>query len=694
MSTPVLHRLLGLAVLSLVPISAQAQQSLRGDVDGDGRVTAADAQAVRDYVAGRAARAGLTLLPNGDANGDGRITGVDAAIIQAFAAGRDLGRFGMGESVKSAPEGGSYTMLQECTVDVQAGTQSCQTPRPATGASADVLLGKPFIGYVTTANTSSRVNPANEDTTRMTVALTSQMGQPIGTTDGVNPAPTGNRVFFSEGPRVTAVHSGTVASASIRVEGTDGTANFSSPDGAYTRTGKPYFQYNGVLAKGATSAPKAWRFIYSANTRTFSYTVAVSAPVQYEYGWVTIAAAPAAVANRLPAGARASLSAAGAEHGMVATVHSITGAAIAEAVTWSSSNPAVASIDASTGMMTDVSDGTTIITATSTVDPRRTGSAPMSIAVPPPAYAAGLVVSCHADIAGRSVSCNSTGDVYLQAGNASAAGGMLSFDMAIQNLLPEAIGTPDGDVVDTAGVRLFIASTSVQGTGTVLPVNASGTRFGQPFYGYPQKLAKDEVSAGKRWQIAYGPGVTSFDFQVQVRAEIQPLLVINEMMVNPNVVLDTSGEWFEVYNAGRYPVEMKGMLLADSAASGRRDYQEIGASLVVQPGAYVVLGNNGNSSTNGGAHVDYVYPGYINFMNSLDALKISRVYAGVPLTIDRMQYASAAVSAQDGVSRELRNPGLDNVNMDGSNWANASVTSVYGPAGRGTPGAQNSTYTP
>ncbi|HEX8361156.1 MAG TPA: dockerin type I repeat-containing protein, partial [Longimicrobium sp.] len=210
-----LHTLLGLAVLGLLPISAHAQQALRGDVDGDGRVTAADAQAVRDHVAGRPARAGITLLPNGDANGDGRITGVDAAIIQAFAAGRDLTRFGMGEGVKGEPKNGGYTVLHECTVDVQAGTQSCATPRPSGGASADLIVGKPYIAYVTTGAATSRANPADEDTTRMNVALTSQMGQLIGTTDGVTAAASGNRVFFADVPRVTAVASGTLASASV-----------------------------------------------------------------------------------------------------------------------------------------------------------------------------------------------------------------------------------------------------------------------------------------------------------------------------------------------------------------------------------------------------------------------------------------------------------------------------------------------
>jgi len=40
------------------------------------------------------------------------------------------------------------------------------------------------------------------------------------------------------------------------------------------------------------------------------------------------------------------------------------------------------------------------------------------------------------------------------------------------------------------------------------------------------------------------------------------------------------------------------------------------------------------------------------------------------------------------------NPALDNANMDGSNWAAASVTAVYGAGGQGTPKAQNSAFTP
>ncbi len=359
-----IHRLFGLAVLALVPFSAaHAQEAgLRGDVNGDGRVTAADAQAVRDHVAGRPAAAGITLLPNGDANGDGRITAVDAAMIQAFAAGRDMTRFGVGKPVRD----GSMTLVYECTVDVEAGTHECHTPRP-TAAAADVLLGKPYATYTTTGTTTSRGNTANEDTTSMNVALNNNIDQPIGTVDGTTPAPTGNRVYFADGPRVTSVNAGTLASATVRVEGTDGTADFSGPDGTNLRKAKPYFQYDGVLAKGATSAPKHWRFVYSPNTRAFTYAVHLSAPVQYEYGWAVIS--PSALVLR----------AAEASVPLTAAVKDFTGAAVSDGVTWSSSDPAVATVDPSTGVVTGVARGTATITAVSQVKTQRTGSITVSV---------------------------------------------------------------------------------------------------------------------------------------------------------------------------------------------------------------------------------------------------------------------------------------------------------------------------
>jgi hypothetical protein len=277
---------------------------------------------------------------------------------------------------------------------------------------------------------------------------------------------------------------------------------------------------------------------------------------------------------------------------------------------------------------------------------------------------------------------------------------IFQFDLTVQNLMNEAMGTPDGTVADPQGIQVFFESgpTTTSGSGTITVANADGletfTRTNQPFFAYHQILAKDEVSSAKTVQLQMPATVGSFVFQLFVETDVQYLLVINEMLVNPGgTISDASGEWIELYNAGTRPVDIQNLVIADSGAAGRRAYHTISASVVVQPAGYVTLGRTINTTNNGGVPIDYVYT-MGGFANSLGAFKIARVYDTDTLTIDRTQYASAAVSAQNGVSRELKNPALDNSNMDGSNWGDASVTSVYGPGGRGTPKAQNSVFTP
>jgi hypothetical protein len=278
---------------------------------------------------------------------------------------------------------------------------------------------------------------------------------------------------------------------------------------------------------------------------------------------------------------------------------------------------------------------------------------------------------------------------------------IFQFDVTVQNLMNEAIGTPDGTVADPDGIEVFFSSgpNVTNGTGTVTVSNADGTgtftAASQPYFAYHQILAHNAVSSAKTWQMQVTGSVSTFNFIVYVETDVQYLLVINEVLSNPGgTISDANGEWFELYNAGTRPVNLHNLVITDSAASGRRPYHLISASLVVPSGGYVVLGNTTNTTNNGGVPVDYAYGAALALANSLDAVKVARVYGTDTLTIDRTQYANAAISAQNGISRELKNPALDNSNMDGSNWADALVTAVYGPGGRGTPKAQNSTYTP
>jgi hypothetical protein len=340
---------------------------------------------------------------------------------------------------------------------------------------------------------------------------------------------------------------------------------------------------------------------------------------------------------------------------------------------------------------------------------------PAAVAAPPPAASVQLL-ECTVDVRAGSLSCagerpaggasasiigGQSDNVFLSASNTVRSGDTVQFDVTVQNLLPEAMGTPDGVMVDTAGISVFFVSgpTVTQGSGTVLLANPDGvgefTAPGQAYFRHNEMLAQNAVSGPRTWKLVPGPDVEKFAFRVYVAAELQPMLVINEVLVNPaGGTAETAGDWFEVHNVGRFPVQMQGMVITDSAASGRRPYHEIASPLTVASGAYVVVGSSTNTTTNLGVPVDYAYGTALMLAPSLDAVKVARVYGNDTLTIDRTQYSQASVSAQDGISRELKNPGLDNSNMDGSNWDNALVTAVYGPGGRGTPQAQNSTYTP
>ncbi|HSU17258.1 lamin tail domain-containing protein [Longimicrobium sp.] len=281
---------------------------------------------------------------------------------------------------------------------------------------------------------------------------------------------------------------------------------------------------------------------------------------------------------------------------------------------------------------------------------------------------------------------------------------IFQFDMTVQNLMNEAMGTPDGTVADPEGIQVFFESgpTTTSGSGSIEVANADGTdlftRSNQPYFAYHEILAKDQVSSAKTWQLLMPATVGTFTFQLFVETDVQYLLVINELLVNPSgTTMETTGDWVELYNAGSRPVNLNGLVIADSAASGRRPYHLISQDLVVPSGGYVTVGGSTSSTTNGGATVDYSYGGALALASSLDAFKIARVYGTDTLTIDRTQYAQASTSAQDGVSRELKNPALDNSNMDGSNWASALVTATYSNGtvtNRGTPKAQNSTFTP
>lgn len=280
--------------------------------------------------------------------------------------------------------------------------------------------------------------------------------------------------------------------------------------------------------------------------------------------------------------------------------------------------------------------------------------------------------------------------------------GIFSFDVTVQNLMNEAIGTPDGTTPDPQGIQVFFYSGpfATSGAGAVSVANADGTATfttaNQPFFAYTGILAPGATTASKNWQLSVPATVSTFEFMLYVETDVQPKLVINEIMANPgNAIQDSVGEYVEVYNAGTRWVNLNGFQVSDQSGTTENTPHVINQDVIVPAGGYVVLGRSQNQAINGGMEVDYVYVTStsitaMQFSNS--AGDVFRIRAPNGNVVDQAGYTTAGTSAAANQARELRNPSLDNSNIDGANWGNA--TTNYETTNRGTPGEQNSIFQP
>ncbi|MFH1469342.1 MAG: lamin tail domain-containing protein [Pseudomonadota bacterium] len=166
-------------------------------------------------------------------------------------------------------------------------------------------------------------------------------------------------------------------------------------------------------------------------------------------------------------------------------------------------------------------------------------------------------------------------------------------------------------------------------------------------------------------------------------AAVQPGdLVIDEVMRDPEAVLDDHGEWFELYNAADAAVDLRGLQVRDEGWEGFT----VVDSVLVGAGDFVVLGPDPDPSGNGGLEIAYGYDfGTFSLGQGADALVLA--HGGVELE---------AVSWDDGVTfpalagaaMALDPAHLDaGSNDDGSSWC--SAVSAYGAGDLGTPGAMN-----
>ena len=138
-----------------------------------------------------------------------------------------------------------------------------------------------------------------------------------------------------------------------------------------------------------------------------------------------------------------------------------------------------------------------------------------------------------------------------------------------------------------------------------------------------------------------------------------------------------AGEHIELYNWGNAPADIQNWKFFGNSAA---DTARITTSRIVPAGGYVLLGNNGNTATNGGLTLDYAYT-LFNMNNTGDRVVLKDVSGA---TVDSVAYTAAPPT---NASRGVRDASADNTDVGGANWQ-TSMTS-YNAIDLGTPKAQN-----
>ena len=157
-------------------------------------------------------------------------------------------------------------------------------------------------------------------------------------------------------------------------------------------------------------------------------------------------------------------------------------------------------------------------------------------------------------------------------------------------------------------------------------------------------------------------------------------VIVTEVLFNPVLVSDASGEWFEVYNTTIFDIDLLSWTITDAGT----DSHTIAASTVVPAGGFAVLCRNGDSASNGGVACDYEYSGFV-LGNSGDEIFLGNL-AG--LQSDDLVHDEATFPDPDGASMLLDPASFDEAaNNLPSAWCTSTVP--FGLGDLGTPGLPN-----
>ena len=156
---------------------------------------------------------------------------------------------------------------------------------------------------------------------------------------------------------------------------------------------------------------------------------------------------------------------------------------------------------------------------------------------------------------------------------------------------------------------------------------------------------------------------------------------ITEVMVDPQAVFDSSGEWIEIWNTSAQAVNVFGWTLSDDSG----EEVSLSQSVVIPADGVVVIGNNEEASSNGGVDIVYAYAASdFHLDNQSDEI---RIRAG-DLEMDTLRYNSAWTLV--GGASLMLDEWLMNQGADPSLAQHWCASSVQRPSGDlGSPGAPN-----
>jgi len=121
-------------------------------------------------------------------------------------------------------------------------------------------------------------------------------------------------------------------------------------------------------------------------------------------------------------------------------------------------------------------------------------------------------------------------NVYVKLTSSNAAynsgTGQFTFDVTVQNLLEQPMGTLDGTTLAAGGIRVFFYSgptvTTGTGSASVVPDGfATFTSAGQAYYQYNNVLPQNATSGARTWTIIFPPTATTFTFLLYVNTPVE-----------------------------------------------------------------------------------------------------------------------------------------------------------------------------